>query len=197
MAAPEDSLLKMKDQPTATLRITNVSNQTTETEIRALFAPHGTVTGVRLILGLPDCRSPGFGFVEVRPGDVANTIAALDGALFRGAVIRLNDVSRGHPGSAVARRHANGAAPPTDTSAPDASARFRYELASVEPAVTPAGAQGADWCRYVLACGRSRITGFHHGTLEEVTAYATSCAEAFNSRSTSGKSRNPVVFSKK
>jgi hypothetical protein len=187
----------MKDQPAATLRIANIPNETTELEIRALFAPYSVIKGVRLILGAPDRGSRGFGFIDVRPSEVASTIAALDGSVFRGATIRLNDVSRGQPGAAITRGHPDGAAHSRHTDAPAPLPRFRYELASVERTVTPAGGQGADWFRYVLSCGSSRITGLHHGSLEEVTAYATSCAEAFNVRSTNGKSKNPVILNKK
>jgi len=187
----------MKDQPIATLRVANIPSGADELDIRALFAPYSTIRGIRLFLGAPDRRYRGFAFVDVTPTAVANIIAALDGSAFRGAVIRLHDVSRGLPGPTIAHRLPEDTALPKDTKAPAPLARFHYELASVEPAVTPAGAQGADWCRYVLSCGSARITGLHHGTLEEVTAYATSCAEAFNFRTTNGKSRNPVVFSKK
>lgn len=187
----------MKDQPAATLRIANIPNGTTEPEIRALFAPYSVIKGVRLILGAPDRGSRGFGFIDVRPSEVASTIAALDGSVFRGATIRLNDVSRGQPSATATRGPSADAAPVADAEVPAPLPRFRYELASVERAVTPAGAQGTDWFSYVLSCGSSRITGLHHGTLEEVTAYATSCAEAFNFRSTNGKSRNPVILHKK
>lgn len=188
-------LLVIIDQPVATLRIANIPNETTEIEIRALFAPYSMTKRVRLILATPARRSRGFGFIDVKPSEVADTIAALDGSVFRGAVIRLNDVSRRQPSATIVRHR--DAVLRKDTTAPDPAARFHYELASVERAVTPAGGQGADWCRYVLSCGSSRITGLHNGTVEEVTAYATSCAEAFNDRSAKGRSRNPVVFGRK
>ena len=187
----------MKDRPTATLRITNIPNETTEIEIRALFAPYSVIRGVRLNHGAPGGRSRGFAFVDLSPGEVAPSMAALDGSMFRGAVIRLDDVSRGQLGAVVAGRHHDGVATDEDTRARDPLARFCYELASIEPAVTPAGGQGLQWHHYVLSCGASRITGLHHGTLEEVAAYATSCAQAFNVRSTNGKSRNPLVLRKK
>jgi hypothetical protein len=66
-------------------------------------------------------------------------------------------------------------------------ATIRYEVASVEKVAMPEGGEGNDWHRYVLTSGRSRITGLHRGTLEEVTAYARGCAEEFNLRSATGK----------
>jgi hypothetical protein len=59
-------------------------------------------------------------------------------------------------------------------------------VASVERAELD-GAQGQEWYRYVLASGRSVITGFRRGGLDEVTEYAQSCADAFNLRSLTGK----------
>jgi hypothetical protein len=187
----------MIDRPTATLRIANIPSETTEIEIRALFAPYSVTTRIRLISGAPARRSRGFGFIDVEPSQVSDTIAALDGSVFRGAVIRLNDVSRRQRGATVVPHRHDDAVLREDTAPRGSTARFCYELASVERAVTPAGGEGADWCRYVLSCGSSRITGLHTGTVEEVTTYATNCAEAFNVRSAKGRSRNPVVFGRK
>jgi hypothetical protein len=187
----------MKDQPTATLRIANFPNDTTEREIRALVAPYAMIKRVRLIPGTLASRSWGFGFVDVRPEDVASSIAALDGSVFRGATIRVDTHARGHARAVVTPRHRDGALHRDVFASPDCSLRFRYELALVEPAGTPAGGQEADWYRYILSCGSARITGLRQGTFEEVTGYATGCAAAFNFRGTNGRSRNPVVARKK
>ena len=88
-------------------------------------------------------------------------------------------------------------APPNTDAIPSRAVRFRYEVASVEKAPVPDGGQGTDWYRYVLSCGNSRITGLHRGTLDEVTAYAASCVEDFNLRSTGGKSKAALAYSKK
>lgn len=187
----------MKDQPTATLRIANFPNDTTELEIRALFAPYSTIKRVRLVPGTLVSRSWGFGFVDIRPDDVATTIAALDGSVFRGAAIRVDADARGQVRAASAHHHGDEAAFRADTAAPDTSPQFHYGVAVVERAGGPAGGQGEDWYRYVLACGSARITGLRHGTLEEVAGYAEGCAAAFNFRGTNGRSRNPVVLGKK
>jgi hypothetical protein len=72
--------------------------------------------------------------------------------------------------------------------------RPRYEVALVEKAVMPTGGAGIDWYRYVLSSGTARVTGLHRGTLEEVTVYATSCAEDFNLRSVTGKATRGLAF---
>jgi hypothetical protein len=187
----------MKDQPTATLRIANFPNDTTELEIRALFAPYSMIKRVRLVPGTLVSRSWGFGFVDIRPDDVASTVAALDGSVFRGVAIRVDADARGHTRAAIAHQHAGEAAFRGVTASPDTSPRFHYELAMVERAGMPARGQGTDWYRYVLLCGSARITGLRHGTLEEVAGYAEGCAAAFNFRGTNGRSRNPVVLGKK
>jgi hypothetical protein len=186
----------MKDHPTVTLRIANFPNDTTEIEIRALVAPYSMINRVRLVPGTLANRSWGFGFVDIRPEDVASTIVALDGSVFRGTTIRVDADARGHARAVIARPHRDEAGRGVCAS-PDFLPRFNYELALVERAVTPTGGQGAEWYRYVLSCGSARITGLRHGTLEEVTGYAAGCAAAFNFRGTNGRSRNPVVVSKK
>ena len=75
--------------------------------------------------------------------------------------------------------------------------RRRYEVASVEKASIPSGGEGGEWYRYVLSSGRAQITGFHRGTLEEVTEYASGCAEDFNLRSLTGKTTRALAYSKK
>jgi hypothetical protein len=187
----------MKDHPTATLRIANFPNDTTELEIRALVAPYSMTKRVRLVPGTLANRSWGFGFVDIRPEDVASTIVALDGSVFRGTTIRVDTDARGHARAVMTHQYRDEAACRGVSAPPHCSPRFTYELALVERAGTPTGGQGADWYRYILSCGSARITGLRHGTLEEVTGYAAGCAAAFNFRGTNGRSRNPVVVSKK
>jgi hypothetical protein len=77
---------------------------------------------------------------------------------------------------------------PPDDDLPSISIRHLYEVSSVERADIPGDGKGKDWYRYVLSSGRSVITGFHRGSLEEVKEYAAGCAEAFNLRNLTGKS---------
>ena len=88
-------------------------------------------------------------------------------------------------------------APARDDNTPSPAVRNRYEVVSVERAPVPDGGQGTDWCRYVLSCGTSRITGLHRGTLDEVTAFAAACVEEFNLRSAPRKGKAPVVQPRK
>jgi hypothetical protein len=57
-----------------------------------------------------------------------------------------------------------------------------FRVTSVERVHTPEGAQGLDWCRYVLQSGASTIVGQRRGSLEDVKAYATQSAEQMNAR---------------
>ena len=71
-----------------------------------------------------------------------------------------------------------------------------YSLVEVEIAENPVGDDGDDWYRYVLVRGSSRITGYHRGTLMEVTMYANDCAEHINERNSYNKSKRPFIQSK-
>lgn len=84
-----------------------------------------------------------------------------------------------------------------DVKAPGPGVRTHYVVISVEEAPVPDGGQGTDWCRYVLSCGASRITGLHRGTVDEVTAFAESCVEGFNVRSATGKGKASVAYARK
>lgn len=75
-----------------------------------------------------------------------------------------------------------------DNELPSVSVRHLYAVSTVERADIPSDDEGKDWYRYVLSSGRSVITGFHRGSLEEVQEYAAGCAEAFNLRNLTGKS---------
>jgi len=88
-------------------------------------------------------------------------------------------------------------APPSAVGSPGPMVRFHYEVASVESASAPDGGKGADWYRYVLSSGNSRIVGLRRGTREEVTAYAATCAEDFNLRGLTGKSKAASGYTKK
>lgn len=80
---------------------------------------------------------------------------------------------------------------------PTPAARHAYVVVSVEQAPRPDGGQGTDWCRYVLSCGTSRITGLHRGSVDEVTAFAVGCAEGLNLRSSPARGKTGVVYARK
>ena len=74
--------------------------------------------------------------------------------------------------------------------------RHSYSLAEVEIAESPDGNNEEDWYRYVLVRGASRITGYHRGTLTEVTEYANECIGQINDRNRYNKSTSPLKKSK-
>lgn len=59
----------------------------------------------------------------------------------------------------------------------------QYKLESIEATEPPEGNPAGDWCRYVLGRGRSKIVGFHPGSIQVVTDYANHYAEELNNRS--------------
>ncbi len=180
----------------ATVCVANLPNETSEADIRALFSQYGTAQEVQLFWVEPEQESQGFGYLDLRADEAESAVAGLDGRMLHGSIIRVRQVSgrllapQGVMGNADAAK----ATPcPGDEATKDCLQR-RYEVASVEKAVIPDGGQGDNWYRYVLESGRGRITGFHRGTLEEVTAYAISCAADFNLRSATGKSTNALAL---
>ena len=58
------------------LLVRNLSRTTTEAEIRALFATHGTVTECDLVLDQETGKSKGFGFVVMPDDKQAQTAMA-------------------------------------------------------------------------------------------------------------------------
>ena len=67
----------------------NLSFETTEDQLRTLFAEHGEVTSVNIITDRDTGRPRGFGFVEMEGADAA--IAALDQKDFGGRNLTVNE----------------------------------------------------------------------------------------------------------
>lgn len=67
----------------------NLPFSATEDEIRDLFSQHGTVSSVNLISDRDTGRPRGFGFVEME--DIGDAISALDGAMFGGRNLKVNE----------------------------------------------------------------------------------------------------------
>ena len=186
-----------KNHPTATLRVANLPNETIEADIRALFSPYCAVQRVQLCSGETNRRSQDYGYIDLKPDEVESAIAGLDGRLFNGSIIRVGTVSDSRREARISKEIPMSPAPRPDDETPSNLLRRKYEVASVERAAMPDGIEGSDWYRYELSSGRARITGFHRGTQEEVTEYATTCAEDFNLRSATGKSTRALAYSKK
>jgi hypothetical protein len=174
--------------------VSNLPNETSEAELQALFSQYAAVWKIRLFSGEPYRRSSGFGYLDLSPDDVERVISALDGYMFNGSSLHVSPMSWAGHARQVSGDRSAGDEHHRDDEIPSSLRRPRYEVASVERTAMPAGGEGIDWYRYVLACGAAQITGFHRGTRQEVTAYATNCAEDFNLRSASGKSTRASAF---
>jgi len=74
------------------LYVGNLGNDITDADLAAAFAPHGVVSGARVVLDRGHMRSKGFGFVEMETdaGAVA-AMAALDGKENAGRTWKVNE----------------------------------------------------------------------------------------------------------
>jgi hypothetical protein len=57
-----------------------------------------------------------------------------------------------------------------------------YRVASVEQTAVPEGAEGGNWCRYVIENGYASLMGWRRGSLREITQHAIRCVETLNAR---------------
>src|SRR5262245_14721909 len=74
------------------LYVGNLPFSATESDLRALFQPHGAVASVNVIMDRETGRARGFAFVEMEDaGDAANAIRALDGSDMGGRSLRVNE----------------------------------------------------------------------------------------------------------
>jgi cold-inducible RNA-binding protein len=74
------------------LFVGNMSFQTTESDLRALFEPFGPITRVHLATDRETGRARGFAFVEMtNDEDAAKAIAALDGKEVGGRNLKVNE----------------------------------------------------------------------------------------------------------
>ena len=72
------------------LYVGNLSFETTEMEIKDLFAQAGQVDTVRIIMDRDTGRSKGFGFVEMQEGG-DKAIAQMNGKDFNGRALTVNE----------------------------------------------------------------------------------------------------------
>ncbi|HTV49788.1 MAG TPA: RNA-binding protein [Steroidobacteraceae bacterium] len=73
------------------LYVGNLPFSATDESVRALFAKHGTVEKVALIMDRDTGRPRGFGFVEMSNADAARAMQALNGTDFDGRALRVNE----------------------------------------------------------------------------------------------------------
>ncbi len=177
-----------------TIFIGNLPNDTKQSQAKKLFSRFGEVAALELIVPPAGRPFQGYGFVEMEAEPGRAAIAELDGSIYRGAILCVAEATPAQLAQRAARDATAELAVPLDEVPPSNLLRRYYQVISVEKAPGPMPDAEGDWCRYELQSGSSRITGLHRGTLEEVTAYATECAAAFNLRSIKGKSPKNLAF---
>jgi RNA recognition motif-containing protein len=76
----------------------NLAFTTTEDDLRALFAPYGTVDTTRIMTDRETGRSRGFGFVDMPDGRAAQrAIEALNGTSLAGRALTVNEARPREP----------------------------------------------------------------------------------------------------
>ena len=74
------------------LYVGNLSYQMTDSDVRSLFEPHGTVESVQVITDRDTGRPKGFGFVEISTDEEAQAaISALNGQEVNGRALTVNE----------------------------------------------------------------------------------------------------------
>ena len=72
------------------LLVRNLSRNTTEAELLALFEPYGVVQSCSLVLDAETGTSKGFGFIEMpKAGDARAAMKQLNGKEFAGSKVRV------------------------------------------------------------------------------------------------------------
>jgi RNA recognition motif-containing protein len=90
------------------LYVGNLSFDTTEESLRALFSEYGSVESAKLVSDRDTGRPRGFGFVEMASADASSAMQALNGKDFEGRTLRVNEaqsVNRSDGRNAAARRY--------------------------------------------------------------------------------------------
>lgn len=94
------------------LFVGNMSFQTTEGDLRALFEPFGQVTRIHIAMDRETGRARGFAFVEMsNDAEAAKAIAGLDGKDLGGRNLKVNEARpREHSSSPQGPRNGGGGA---------------------------------------------------------------------------------------
>lgn len=87
----------------------NLAMDTSETQLRAMFEPHGTVNAARLPKDKETGAARGFGIVEMETMDAQKAISALEGCSHKGRKLRV------HEAKPVVKKPSNGEAKPPTT----------------------------------------------------------------------------------
>ena len=75
----------------------NLPVSTTNASLSALFAAHGKVEGVELVIDRETGRPRGFGFVDKPDPDAARAIQGLHGEDFEGRTLKVKEVEAPEP----------------------------------------------------------------------------------------------------
>ena len=91
---------------TTKLYVGNLSFSSTQQDLEDLFACHGSVESVNLVMDRDTGRPRGFAFVEMSDAEAAGkAIKSLDGTDLEGRTIKVNEAqARGGPGGAARQR---------------------------------------------------------------------------------------------
>jgi RNA recognition motif-containing protein len=76
----------------------NLSYNTTEQSLQTLFAAHGTVSSVKIVIDRETGRSRGFAFVEMaNDSEGAVAMKAIDGSSLDGRALKVNEARPREP----------------------------------------------------------------------------------------------------
>jgi len=73
-----------------TIFVGNLSPETREADLRELFAQHGTVRSLRMVSEVFTGACRGIGFVEMEGHEARAAMAALNGKMFMGRALKVN-----------------------------------------------------------------------------------------------------------
>lgn len=73
-----------------TIFVGNLAPDTREAELRELFAQHGTVRSLRMVADVFTGTCRGIGFVEMEGHEARAAMAALNGKMFKGRPLKVN-----------------------------------------------------------------------------------------------------------
>lgn len=87
-----------------TIYVGNLPFSASADDIRNLFAQHGAVQSVKLVMDRDTGRPRGFGFVEMEASGADAAIRALDNTNFGGRNLRVNEAQERKPRAPQQRR---------------------------------------------------------------------------------------------
>ena len=80
-----------------TLYVGNLPFSAAQDEVQDLFAAHGEVVSVKLMMDRDTGRPRGFGFVEMENDGAKSAMSALNGTQFQGRALRVNEAEQRAP----------------------------------------------------------------------------------------------------